>query len=150
MNAYDIIKKPLISEKSYAGIADKKYVFIVDVNADKKQVKAAVEKAFDGVKVEKVNFLANSTSWYNPEVIAHDGNEYFLSVYTAEPYSNLVFVSNIAANNSEDMTDEKIEEIREITEKQVTLNLESSISFITESVKETIDKYFEDNFSEEE
>ena len=55
MNAYDIIKKPLISEKSYAGIPDKKYVFIVDVNADKKQVKAAVEKAFDGVKVEKVN-----------------------------------------------------------------------------------------------
>ncbi|MBE5731714.1 MAG: 50S ribosomal protein L23 [Clostridiales bacterium] len=57
MNAYDIIKKPLISEKSYAGIPDKKYVFIVDVNADKKQVKAAVEKAFDGVKVEKVNVV---------------------------------------------------------------------------------------------
>jgi large subunit ribosomal protein L23 len=57
MNAYDIIKKPLISEKSYARIADKKYVFIVDVNADKKQVKAAVEKAFDGVKVEKVNVV---------------------------------------------------------------------------------------------
>ena len=57
MNAYDIIKKPLISEKSYAGIADKKYVFVVDVNADKKQVKAAVEKAFDGVKVEKVNIV---------------------------------------------------------------------------------------------
>ena len=57
MNAYDIIKKPLISEKSYAGIADKKYVFIVDVNSDKKQVKAAVEKAFDGVKVEKVNVV---------------------------------------------------------------------------------------------
>ena len=57
MNAYDIIKKPLISEKSYAGIADTKYVFVVDVNADKKQVKAAVEKAFDGVKVEKVNVV---------------------------------------------------------------------------------------------
>ena len=57
MNAYDIIKKPLISEKSYAEIADKKYVFVVDVNADKKQVKAAVEKAFDGVKVEKVNVV---------------------------------------------------------------------------------------------
>ena len=57
MNAYDIIKKPLISEKSYAGIADKKYVFVVEVNADKNQVKAAVEKAFDGVKVEKVNVV---------------------------------------------------------------------------------------------
>jgi large subunit ribosomal protein L23 len=57
MNAYDIIKKPLISEKSYAGIANKKYVFVVDVNADKKQIKAAVETAFDGVKVEKVNVV---------------------------------------------------------------------------------------------
>ena len=57
MTAHDIIIKPLLSEKSYAGIADKKYVFVVDVNADKKQVKAAVEKAFDGVKVEKVNVV---------------------------------------------------------------------------------------------
>ncbi len=57
MNAYDIIKKPLLTEKCYAGIANKKYVFIVDVNANKKQVKAAVEQVFDGVKVEKVNVV---------------------------------------------------------------------------------------------
>lgn len=57
MNAYDIIKKPLLSEKSYAGIADKKYVFIVDVNATKTQIKNAIEQIFEGVKVEKVNVV---------------------------------------------------------------------------------------------
>lgn len=55
MNAYDIIIKPLISEKSNAGIPDKRYVFIVDCRADKSQIKAAVEQIFKDVKVEKVN-----------------------------------------------------------------------------------------------
>ena len=57
MNAYDIIKKQLLSEKSYAGIAEKKYVFIVDVNATKTQIKNAVETVFEGVKVAKVNVV---------------------------------------------------------------------------------------------
>ena len=54
MNAYDIIKKPLLSEKGYEGIPSKKYVFEVDPRATKSQIKAAVEEIF-GVKVEKVN-----------------------------------------------------------------------------------------------
>ena len=56
MNAYDIIKKPLLSEKSYDGIPSKKYVFVVDERADKTQVKAAVEQIF-GVTVDKVNVV---------------------------------------------------------------------------------------------
>ncbi len=56
MNAYDIIKKPLLSEKSYDGIPSKKYVFVVDDRADKTQIKAAVEQIF-GVKVDKVNVV---------------------------------------------------------------------------------------------
>lgn len=54
MNAFDIIKKPVLSEKSYEGIASKKYVFVVDSKANKTQIKNAVEEAF-GVKVRKVN-----------------------------------------------------------------------------------------------
>ena len=54
MVAHDIIIKPLLSEKSYAGIKDKKYSFIVAKNANKTQIKMAVEEIF-GVKVEKVN-----------------------------------------------------------------------------------------------
>ena len=56
MNAYDIIRKPVITEQSMDGVADKKYVFKVAVNASKPQIKAAIEEIF-GVKVAKVNTL---------------------------------------------------------------------------------------------
>ena len=56
MNAYDIIRKPVITEQSMDGVADKKYVFKVAVNANKTQIKAAIEEIFD-VKVAKVNTL---------------------------------------------------------------------------------------------
>ena len=56
MNAYDIIKRPVITEQSMADVADKKYVFEVAINANKTEIKAAVEEIF-GVKVEKVNTI---------------------------------------------------------------------------------------------
>ena len=56
MNAYDIIRRPVITEQSMEAVADKKYVFEVAVNASKPEIKAAVELAF-GVKVEKVNTI---------------------------------------------------------------------------------------------
>ena len=56
MNAYDIIRKPIITEQSMADVADKKYVFEVAMAATKTEIKAAVEKIF-GVKVAKVNTL---------------------------------------------------------------------------------------------
>ena len=54
MNVYDIIIKPVITEQSMADVADKKYVFQVAINANKTEIKAAVEEIF-GVKVAKVN-----------------------------------------------------------------------------------------------
>ena len=54
MNAYDIIRKPIITEQSMADVADKKYVFEVAMAANKTEIKAAVEAIF-GVKVAKVN-----------------------------------------------------------------------------------------------
>ena len=56
MNAYDIIRRPVITEQSMEAVADKKYVFEGAVNASKPEIKAAVELAF-GVKVEKVNTI---------------------------------------------------------------------------------------------
>ena len=53
-NVYDIIRRPVITEQSMADIADKKYVFMVDIDSNKTEIKAAVEEAF-GVKVAKVN-----------------------------------------------------------------------------------------------
>ena len=56
MNAYDIIRKPVISEKSMNEMADKKYTFVVDINANKTEIKKALEEVFK-VKVEKVNTI---------------------------------------------------------------------------------------------
>ena len=53
-NVYDIIKRPVITEQSMENIADKKYVFEVDINSNKTEIKAAVEAVF-GVKVAKIN-----------------------------------------------------------------------------------------------
>ena len=53
MNAYDIIKSPVITEQSMENVADKKYVFFVDTEATKTEIKAAVEQIFS-VKVCKV------------------------------------------------------------------------------------------------
>lgn len=56
MDARDIIKRPVITEKSSDLMAERKYTFDVDVRANKTQVKHAIEEVFD-VKVEKVNVM---------------------------------------------------------------------------------------------
>ena len=56
MNKYDIIIKPIISEKSMDQAADKKYTFKVSLDANKIEIKKAVEEIF-GVKVEKVTTM---------------------------------------------------------------------------------------------
>ena len=56
MKQYDIIKRPVLSEKSYSEIANKKYDFEVAGDANKIEIKEAVEKIF-GVKDEKVNTI---------------------------------------------------------------------------------------------
>ena len=50
MNLYDVIKKPVITEKSMAQLEAGKYVFEVDTRAHKLLIKQAVEAAFEGVK----------------------------------------------------------------------------------------------------
>ena len=55
MNLYDVIKKPVITEKSMAQLEAGKYVFEVDTRAHKLLIKQAVEAAFEGVKVANVN-----------------------------------------------------------------------------------------------
>ena len=54
---YDIILKPVITEKSMNAMSERKYTFLVNPDADKMMIKNAVEKMFDGVKVEKVNTM---------------------------------------------------------------------------------------------
>ena len=54
---YDVILKPVITEKSMAAMAEKKYTFLVHPQATKSQVKEAVEKMFAGTKVKSVNTM---------------------------------------------------------------------------------------------
>ncbi len=56
-SAYDIIKKPVLTEKSYDAMADRKYTFEVAINANKTEIKNAIEEVFDGVKVKSVNTM---------------------------------------------------------------------------------------------
>lgn len=52
----DVLKKPVLTEKSLALLDENKYTFDVDVNANKIEIKNAVEKMFN-VKVESVNVM---------------------------------------------------------------------------------------------
>ena len=54
---YDVILKPVITEKSMNGLATKEYTFYVHPEANKAQIKEAVEKMFEGTKVKKVNTM---------------------------------------------------------------------------------------------
>ena len=55
-NPHDIIIKPIVTEQSMAAMAENKYTFVVSKNANKTEIKKAVEAIF-GVNVEKVNTL---------------------------------------------------------------------------------------------
>lgn len=54
---YDVILKPVITEKSMEDMSVKKYTFLVHPEANKTQIKEAVEKMFEGTKVANVNTM---------------------------------------------------------------------------------------------
>ena len=56
---YDVILKPVVTEKSMNAMAEKKYTFLVHPEANKAQIKEAVEKMFEGTKVKSVNTMNN-------------------------------------------------------------------------------------------
>ena len=54
---YDVILKPVVTEKSMNAMSEKKYTFLVHPEANKTMIKEAVEKMFPGTKVESVNTM---------------------------------------------------------------------------------------------
>lgn len=52
-NIYDLVKRPIVTEKSMAAMGKRKYTFMVDMHANKYEIKNAVEKIFD-VKVQSI------------------------------------------------------------------------------------------------
>ena len=69
-NVYDIIIRPIITERSMEATGDKKYVFEVAPDAGKVEIKNAVEKIF-GVKVAKVNTI--NYELYRPQGYRREG-----------------------------------------------------------------------------
>lgn len=60
--AYDVIRRPIITERSMEGLGDNKYTFEVARDAGKIEIKKAVEEIF-GVKVAKVNTIKLPGKW---------------------------------------------------------------------------------------
>ena len=54
---YDVILKPVVTEKTMELMADKKYTFLVHTEANKTMIKEAVEKMFPGTKVAAVSTM---------------------------------------------------------------------------------------------
>ena len=54
---YDVILKPIVTEKRMNAMGEKKYTFMVHPEANKSQIKEAVEKMFEGTKVKSVNTM---------------------------------------------------------------------------------------------
>ena len=59
IQSYDVIIRPVITEKSMNAMGEKKYTFLVHPEANKTQIKEAVEKMFEGTKVKSVNTINN-------------------------------------------------------------------------------------------
>ena len=54
---YDVILKPIVTEKSMSAMGEKKYTFLVHPEANKSMIKEDVEKMFEGTKVKNVNTM---------------------------------------------------------------------------------------------
>ena len=54
---YDVILKPVVTEKSMNAMADRKHTFLVHPEANKSMIKEAVEKMFPGTKVSRINTM---------------------------------------------------------------------------------------------
>lgn len=61
-SAYDIVKRPIITERSMSGIGENKYVFEVQMSANKVEIKKAIEEIF-GVQVASVNTIRLPGKW---------------------------------------------------------------------------------------
>ena len=60
LTSHDIIRKPVITEKSMAAMAEKKYTFIVHMSANKVQIKKAIEEVFGVEKVQTIRTMGKT------------------------------------------------------------------------------------------
>ena len=98
LTCYDIIKKPVVSEKSMNQMVNKKYTFIVHKDATKNQIKDAVEKLFDGAKVDKVNTINNSGKERRRGYTVGRTNSYKKAIVTLKEDSKEIELFNSLSN----------------------------------------------------
>lgn len=98
LTCYDIIKKPVVSEKSMNQMVDKKYTFIVHKDATKNQIKDAVEKLFEGAKVEKVNTINNDGKVRRRGYTVGRTNSYKKAIVTLKEDSKEIELFNSLSN----------------------------------------------------
>ena len=81
---YDVILKPVVTEKTMELMGDKKYTFLVHPEATKSQIKEAVEKMFEGTKVKSVNTMG--TNWHADTTAGGNANWYGICAVPAVGY----------------------------------------------------------------
>ena len=91
---YDIIKRPVVSEKSMTQMANKKYTFMVHKDATKVQIKDAVEKLFEGTKVDKVNTMNNDGKTRRRGYVVGRTNSYKKAIVTLKEESKEIELFN--------------------------------------------------------
>ena len=98
LTCYDIIKKPVVSEKSMNQMVNKKYTFIVHKDATKNQIKDAVEKLFEGAKVDEVNTMNNDGKVRRRGYTVGRTNSYKKAIVTLKEDSKEIELFNSLSN----------------------------------------------------
>jgi large subunit ribosomal protein L23 len=99
MNVWDVLRRPLITEKNTRLGEDRQYMFVVDRRANKTQVKEAVERAFN-VKVQAVNTMnapakARTRNLRRQGRVLGERSGYKKAIVTLEPGNSTEFFEGI-------------------------------------------------------
>jgi large subunit ribosomal protein L23 len=109
LTVYDIIKRPVISQKAYKLSDKKQIVFHVDINANSPSIKKAVEEIF-AVKVVRVNTHIKKLKSRRVGKVVHSGGmKKYAYVTLAKGYEIDFFEQQVARHGTEDTTLEKPE-----------------------------------------
>ncbi len=115
------------------------YLYLTDSNNYYYRVNYATP-----AKVEQITCLASSTSWYQPEIIG----DYLLTVYTASPYSSMVFARKNEAFEKDEESDKylEIEAIQKADIPSIENNLKLRLGIASEAITKSIHVYYKDTF----
>lgn len=94
MNIWDVLRRPVITEKNTRLNAERQYMFVVDRRANKTQVKQAVETAYN-VKVSAVNTLNSPAKVRRRGKVYGERSGYKKAFVTLEPGNAIEFIEGV-------------------------------------------------------